>query len=362
MKSRPFFSIGVPTYNRNVLLRQCLRSILSQTFTNFEVIVGNNYVEAEVTGEAIGIEDPRILYINHEYNLGQFRNMNKLLELSRGRYFTWLSDDDLYTPIYLSSIHRCLIETEFPECVFTSYKFHQGIDKPAPDTWPKKDADYVLLSGREFVRKAMQKRILAIGSMGMFEHEYLCSIGGFEDVSEYDTSISLYGEYMLLIRAGLLPQVPYIGRPLMYFRHHASSWSADNTNVEVDQLKLRRQAGRNFVIKSAKILEKPPLKQDFAQNIKEVMLISIAGVASAVRISSQAWIKDIIPEIFSAKYFKLFKDPHLSKIAKKSYYHAIYCLFLELILFRTIKIVKKRIIEFILRVYNASSNKKYGRN
>ena len=40
----PFFSIGVTTYNRKELLKQTLISIINQTFTDFEVIVGNDYI------------------------------------------------------------------------------------------------------------------------------------------------------------------------------------------------------------------------------------------------------------------------------------------------------------------------------
>ena len=39
----PFFSIGVTTYNRRELLKCTLDSIIKQKFSDFEVIVGNDY-------------------------------------------------------------------------------------------------------------------------------------------------------------------------------------------------------------------------------------------------------------------------------------------------------------------------------
>lgn len=44
----PFFSFGVTTYNRKDLLKECINSILSQSFDDFEVIISNDYVEEKI--------------------------------------------------------------------------------------------------------------------------------------------------------------------------------------------------------------------------------------------------------------------------------------------------------------------------
>jgi glycosyltransferase involved in cell wall biosynthesis len=82
--TRPFFSIGVTTYNRHELLRETLNSILAQSFTDFEVIVGNDYTQEVLTGEMLGITDPRIRFVNHPRNLREVGNMNALLEMAKG--------------------------------------------------------------------------------------------------------------------------------------------------------------------------------------------------------------------------------------------------------------------------------------
>src|SRR3972149_1596543 len=117
----PFFSIGVTTYNRKELLKQTLISIINQTFTDFEVIVGNDYIGEVLDADVLGIEDPRIRFINHECNLGELNNMNALLAAAKGKYFTWQFDDDLYAPDFLKAVHAAIMKFDFPHCVYTSY-------------------------------------------------------------------------------------------------------------------------------------------------------------------------------------------------------------------------------------------------
>ena len=77
------------------MLLECLYSILQQTFTDFEVIVGNDYVEEKINADILDIDDSRINFVNHEINLGEIKNMNWLLDNASGKYFTWLADDEL---------------------------------------------------------------------------------------------------------------------------------------------------------------------------------------------------------------------------------------------------------------------------
>ena len=47
LKNTPFFSVVIPTRNRVDLFKKALNSVLSQTFTNFEVIVVNDGSDKE---------------------------------------------------------------------------------------------------------------------------------------------------------------------------------------------------------------------------------------------------------------------------------------------------------------------------
>ena len=105
----PFFSFGVVTYDRKELLKECVDSILAQSFEDFEVIISNDYIEDKIDLSELGIDDSRVRVINQAVNLGPWQNHNFTFEESCGKYFSWLSDDDLISPDYLETMYKSII-------------------------------------------------------------------------------------------------------------------------------------------------------------------------------------------------------------------------------------------------------------
>ena len=62
--TQPFITIGVTTYNRREMLKECLHSILAQTHVDFEVIVGNDFTSNKLYLDEFGIDDPRFKDLN----------------------------------------------------------------------------------------------------------------------------------------------------------------------------------------------------------------------------------------------------------------------------------------------------------
>lgn len=107
----PAISVGLPVYNGENYLEEALESLLTQEFSDFELIISDNAssdrTPAILTNWAT--RDPRIRLHTNETNLGGASNFNLVLDLARGRFFRWASHDDLVTPDMLS---RCSAELE----------------------------------------------------------------------------------------------------------------------------------------------------------------------------------------------------------------------------------------------------------
>lgn len=254
--SSPLFTIGVTTYNRRALLGQALQSIQQQSFTEFEVIVGNDYPQESLSACLYGFDDSRFHFINHPRSLGERENMNLLLHMSRGRYFTWLADDDLYAPDFLMAAHSALLQFNFPKCVYTSYEIFHGETTPNPTGIRLASQSY---SGREFVRRYLAGNLKAIGCMGMFETNCLRQLGGVQKLT--DGPYALYSEYLLLLQAGQFDVVGYIDSPLILFRSHQGSFGPNCIDSTMYQ-----HAGENLARKGLLLLQQNPLRQDFYAN------------------------------------------------------------------------------------------------
>ncbi len=107
MPNPPTLSVGMPVYNAERFLAKALDSILSQTFTDFELLLSDN---ASTDGtEAICREyaarDSRIRYSRNPTNLGAGRNFRKVYDLAVGRYYKQAAHDDFCMPTMFA---RCI--------------------------------------------------------------------------------------------------------------------------------------------------------------------------------------------------------------------------------------------------------------
>jgi glycosyltransferase involved in cell wall biosynthesis len=103
----PEVSIGLPVYNGARFLEAAIRSILTQTFTEFELIISDN-ASTDATCKIcsrFAALDPRVRYIRNLANLGATKNFNKVFRLASGRYFKWAAHDDVIAPQFLE---RCV--------------------------------------------------------------------------------------------------------------------------------------------------------------------------------------------------------------------------------------------------------------
>ncbi|MCL2206474.1 MAG: glycosyltransferase [Fibromonadales bacterium] len=105
-------SIIVPIYNDEVYIRECLDSILAQTFTNWEALLVNDG-STDGTGKIIdeyAKKDLRFIAI-HKQNQGTLLARKTGLENSKGEFIANIDHDDTYHPKFLEKMHAKIIET-----------------------------------------------------------------------------------------------------------------------------------------------------------------------------------------------------------------------------------------------------------
>lgn len=127
-EKKPRVSIGLPLYNAERFLEQALNGILSQTFTDFELIICDN-ASTDRTPEICqryAAQDSRIKYHRNSHNIGVSRNFNRTFELATGEYFKWCAHDDIPRPEFLEKCVEVLDKR--PEVVLC-YTKGIGIDE-----------------------------------------------------------------------------------------------------------------------------------------------------------------------------------------------------------------------------------------
>lgn len=294
--SNPFFSIGVTTYNRPEMLNECLHSILGQTFSDFEVIVGNDYTQQRLSVDFWDTDDPRIRFVNYPTNLGEHGNMHALLDMSCGRYFTWLADDDTYAPDFLSSVYNALVKFDFLPCVFTSF-LHA---KTFPDEVGNHENEPQLFEGHELVKQYLARKLKTIGFYGVFDTEYIRQIVPIEQLG---SGFSPYSDNLIVIKSGLLEKVIYVDSHQLFFRAHEDSISF--VDPEVDTYS---SAQADLLPKCVELFESKEMAADFDINFFHLLKWCLSDYCTVMLRSGSLQFGKLIKYIlFLTSYLKKLK-------------------------------------------------------
>ncbi|MBP5446931.1 MAG: glycosyltransferase family 2 protein [Treponema sp.] len=133
-----FFSVIVLGYNIEKFIGECLDSVLSQTYKDFEAIVIDDG-STDSTGKICKQyekNDSRVRYYFQE-NAGTTAARVHGYSLAKGDYVIALDGDDTVNANWLETINNCLAEKEY-DCVFYNfYNWENGKHTPSNTTFPK---------------------------------------------------------------------------------------------------------------------------------------------------------------------------------------------------------------------------------
>ncbi len=184
-------SVIMPTYKQDELFHQAVKSVLVQTYTNFELIIidDNKDIDYKNKNEQfiVSLHDNRVHYLQNKNNIGSAKSRNKGIAYAKGDYITFLDDDDFYTPLKLEKqievMERTNCEASVCNLILTN-EHGKIIDK--------RERKY--FSGKESLLNLHLKYHITGTDTMMFQTEFLRKIGGFDE-------IDLGDEFYLMMKA-----------------------------------------------------------------------------------------------------------------------------------------------------------------
>jgi glycosyltransferase involved in cell wall biosynthesis len=182
----PFFSVIIPTYNRRHLFDIALKSVLNQTYKDFEVIAVDDG-STDHTNEVIkNFDDFRVKYLYQE-NHGVSHARNRGLEISRGKFIAFLDSDDRWVPRKLQRAKELI--DRYPDiCIFhTDEIWYKGGRLLNQKKKHKKPSGYVYLKALPLCCVGM--------STAVVKREL------FEKIGLFDESMQACEDYDFWLRA-----------------------------------------------------------------------------------------------------------------------------------------------------------------
>jgi glycosyltransferase involved in cell wall biosynthesis len=248
----PTVSFVVPCYKLGHVLEQCVESILSQTYTNLEVLIMDDCSPDKTAEVSKSFNDTRVKYICNKLNLGPLRNYNKGITLTQGEYVWLISADD-----YLRN--PCVVErylelmTAYPHI---GYTFCPGIgvrDGVEGSIW--RGSEYgrhnfvakghvflnELLKGRQLLAASVMVRRLCYETVGMFPL----------DVVWAGQPIDLVwgGDWYLWCVFAMFFDVGYFAEPMVCYREHALSMTNVITQTKKSEDCAAAEIGTAYMVR-----------------------------------------------------------------------------------------------------------------
>jgi glycosyltransferase involved in cell wall biosynthesis len=207
--------ILLPTYNDAAYLKDTIQSILSQSFTDFELIILDNASD-DATPEVVkAINDARVTYHRHPENLGFLGNLNAGFKLARGRYLVVQNSDDQWEPAFLQC---CVERLEYDHRLVAVHSGARWIDA--------EDAAFGT-SSRGWPEYAdTPEAFLRLLDTGFTFAATVFRMDVIENVTPLnDPSFQRIADTELLLRTCLLGPIGYVDKPLCLYRVHDNSMS-----------------------------------------------------------------------------------------------------------------------------------------
>ena len=137
--NQPLISIIVNCFNGERYLKECLNSILSQSYKNYEVIFWDNQSTDKSKIIFLEIKDNRFKYFSDNKHVTLYCARNKALEVSTGKYLAFLDVDDMWYPDKLEKQLKVMEKNSEIGFCYSGFKFLSENSKKVKSAYNNKN-------------------------------------------------------------------------------------------------------------------------------------------------------------------------------------------------------------------------------
>jgi len=144
-----YFSVIIPTYNRDAFIEKAINSVLRQTYQDFEIIIIDDASTDNTNKIISNIDSNKIKYVRNIENIERCNSRNKGIELAQGKYICFLDSDDYHLPNHLETLYNKIQELNEPKALlFTNakgynHKNNEFSERHCPDIENYNTFDYI---------------------------------------------------------------------------------------------------------------------------------------------------------------------------------------------------------------------------
>jgi glycosyltransferase involved in cell wall biosynthesis len=217
-------SVCIPTFNAAKYLRECIESVLAQTYRDFELLISDDGSTDHTCEIAASIRDPRIRVCRLDRNMGMPYNFNNAVNLSRGTYIKLLCYDDLLDPTSLEKQVDLLDRR--PEVVMVTSGLHYMDEAGRALRRVSYFSRETVASEVEIIAGTLvYGNVVGSPSAVLIRRESLLRAGPFSEEFPQVMDVEMW------LRLAALGPVGYIPEPLCSYRLHPEAMTVTHRKV-----------------------------------------------------------------------------------------------------------------------------------
>jgi glycosyltransferase involved in cell wall biosynthesis len=228
----PTVSVVIPTYNSAAFLRGAIQSVLSQTYSDFEVIVVDDGSTDNTESVAHSFGD-RVSYVKQE-NKGAGAARNHGIKRSQGKYVAFLDSDDLWLPGKLTEQIPLLDRESKIGLVYSDWAVVPEQGEAEPSYLRNRPA----ASGHVFDELIQCGFILTSGTV--------VRRSCLDDVGYFDETLSIAQDYDLWLRICYRWKVALVNKPLVIKRNRDGNLSSNLPKTGAERILLFEKVLQKF--------------------------------------------------------------------------------------------------------------------
>jgi glycosyltransferase involved in cell wall biosynthesis len=280
------FSIIIPTYKRLDYLEEAIKSIVAQTYQEYEIVVVNDYPGDKSAIDQLCSGYDRIRVIHQAVSRGGNAARNAGIDHSDGELIAFLDDDDIWKPEKLELHYEAHLKHPeagliYSNCIYW-WNHPKMADAPIKQVLPENILD----------KMRVGQACPCSTSLVSLRRDSILKCGSF------DESLTSFQDWDLWFRIAHHYPFYLIEKPLIYFRQHLGLRTSQNEQKRLEGFsQIKRKWGKEINIKEFTLLVTRNILYQNAYNL------ALAGKNFQAVIQG---LKVFNPQIFDPASFNMF--------------------------------------------------------
>ena len=249
-------SIITPSYNSSRFIVECVNSVISQTFQNWEMIIVDDYSKdnsRDIISD-LSTKDERIESIFLKENIGAAEARNVAIRQAKGKYIAFLDSDDMWKSDKLEKQIALFTDKKIGFVYGHYWKENEG-------TGAKKIVKQG--SSSDSILDDLLKQY-TIGMLTLVVRRL-----AYDQLDYgFDKKFNMIGDFDLVIRLASEWKSDYVDEPIAHCRWHGNNFSTNNPQMSNDELKKWYEDIKNHrVISRSKELYNIPIIINYVEGM-----------------------------------------------------------------------------------------------